>query len=218
MALEQAFGVGPHTISYPRLVPAENAPLATQSRYLVNDEDFLKIVAIIRLMCPYTGSILTAREAFPLRLEALKKGGVSQMDAGTRIGVGGYAEMEKEHLAHKEQFTVKDSQSLDAFIFSLCWHGYLPSFCTAGYREGRTGANFMPLAKQATVKNYCIANGILTFKEYLMDYASPGVRDIGEEVILPVYLKWIKDNVPHLYHRVQDGLIKEETSMRDVHF
>ncbi len=218
MALEQAFGVGPHTISYPRLVSAENAPLTTQSKYLVNDEDFLKIVAIIRLMCPYTGSILTAREAFPLRLDALIKGGVSQMDAGTRIGVGGYAEMEKEHLAHKEQFTVKDSQSLDTFIFSLCSHGFLPSFCTAGYREGRTGANFMPLAKQATVKNYCIANGILTFKEYLMDYASPDVRNIGEETILPAYLKWIKENVPHLYARVQEGLKREEESIRDVHF
>lgn len=218
MSLEKAFGVGPHTISYPRLVYAENAPLATQSKYLVSDKDFLKIVAIIRLMCPYTGSILTAREAYPIRRQATKQGGVSQMDAGTRVGVGGYAEMEKEHLLHKEQFFVKDSQSLDDFIYGLCKDGYLPSFCTAGYREGRTGANFMPLAKQATVKNFCIANGILTFKEYLMDYASEKVRKIGNDVIIPRYLKWVENNVPGIYTQVKENLQKEEKNIRDLHF
>ena len=217
-SLEKEFGVGPHTISYPRLVYAENAPLATRSKYLVSDEDFIKIVAIIRLMCPYTGSILTAREAYPIRRKAIKQGGVSQMDAGTRVGVGGYTEMEKEHLPHKEQFYVKDSQSLDDFIYNLCKDGYLPSFCTAGYREGRTGENFMPLAKHATVKNLCIANGILTFKEYLMDYASEKVKIIGENVTIPMYLKWIKDNIPGIYSQVKDNLKKEENNIRDLHF
>jgi 2-iminoacetate synthase len=217
-SLEKVFGVGPHTISYPRLVYAENAPLATHSKYLVSDEDFMKIVAIIRLMCPYTGSILTAREAYPIRRKAIKRGGVSQMDAGTRVGVGGYAEMEKEHLLHKEQFYVKDSQSLDDFIYNLCKDGYLPSFCTAGYREGRTGENFMPLAKQAIVKNLCIANGILTFKEYLIDYASEKVKTIGENKIIPHYLKWIQDHVPGVYSHVKDNLQKEENNIRDLHF
>jgi len=217
-SLEKEFGVGPHTISYPRLVYAENTPFATYSKYLVSDEDFMKIVAIIRLMCPYTGSILTAREAYPIRRKAIKQGGVSQMDAGTRVGVGGYAEMQKEHLPHKEQFYVKDSQSLDDFIHSLCNDGYLPSFCTAGYREGRTGENFMPLAKQATVKNLCIANGILTFKEYLMDYASEKVREIGENKIIPQYLKWVQDNVPGIYSHLKDNLKKTEDNIRDLHY
>ena len=217
-SLEKYFGVGPHTISYPRLVYAENAPLATHSGYLVSDEDFMKIVAIIRLMCPYTGSILTAREPYSIRRKCIKQGGVSQMDAGTRVGVGGYTEMEKEHLLHKEQFYIQDSQSLDDFIFSLCSDGYLPSFCTAGYREGRTGENFMPLAKNASVKNLCIANGILTFKEYLMDYASEKVKDIGNNKIIPEYLKWIEDNVPGIYSYVTDNLQKEENDIRDLHF
>jgi len=141
------------------------------------------------------------------------------MDAGTRVGVGGYTEMEKEHLPHKEQFTVKDPQSLDDFIYHLCQDGYLPSFCTAGYREGRTGAKFMPLAKHATVKYYCIANGILTFKEYLMDYASDKVKRIGIDIIIPRYMNWIRDNVPCLYAQVKDDMNKMEGSdMRDIHF
>ncbi|MBN2512683.1 MAG: [FeFe] hydrogenase H-cluster radical SAM maturase HydG [Sedimentisphaerales bacterium] len=217
-ALENEFGVGPHTISYPRLVYAENAPLATRSKYLVSDDDFIKIVAIIRLMCPYTGSILTAREAYPIRRRAIKQGGVSQMDAGTRVGVGGYAEMEKEHLPHKEQFYVKDSQSLDDFIYHLCEDGYLPSFCTAGYREGRTGENFMPLAKHATVKNLCIANGILTFKEYVLDYASDKVKKIGENKTIPLFLDWIQTHVPAIYPHVREYLKREENNTRDLHF
>lgn len=217
-SLETHFGVGPHTISYPRLVYAENAPLTTRSKYLVSDEDFYKIVAIIRLMCPYTGSILTAREAPAVRHKAIRLGGVSQMDAGTRIGVGGYAQMNKEHLEHKEQFFVQDSRSLDDFIYQLCQDGYLPSFCTAGYREGRTGENFMPLAKHATVKNFCIANGLLTFKEYLMDYASEQVKQIGNETILPQYLQWIEKQLPGLYPQVLDKLEQEDNKVRDLHF
>jgi 2-iminoacetate synthase len=217
-SLEKEFGVGPHTISYPRMIYAENAPFALHSQYLIDEDLFKRIVAIIRLMYPYTGSILTAREAFPLRLQCMRQGGVSQMDAGTRVGVGGYTEMEKEHLDHREQFHVKDSQSLDDFIFHLCEGGYLPSFCTAGYREGRTGANFMPLAKHATVKNYCIANGVLTFKEYLLDYASEKVRRMGEEVIIPKYLKWIEEHVPGLYPHVLTKLKKEEEQGRDLRF
>ena len=218
MSLEKNFGVGPHTISYPRMVPAENAPLSTSSKYLVSDEDFTKIVAIIRLMCPYTGSILTAREQSNLRDTVIRKGGVSQMDAGTRIGLGGYSQMEKEHLPHKEQFIINDTRSLDAFIYDLCSQGYLPSFCTAGYREGRTGANFMPLAKQATVKNYCIANGILTFKEYLMDYASPEVQKIGETQVIPKYVHWVEQNMPTLAKQMQEKLTLTAAQERDMHF
>jgi len=217
MSLEKEFGVGSHTISYPRLEYAVNTPLTAKSPYLVSDDDFKKLVAIIRLMCPYTGSILTAREKPDLRMELIRKGGVSQMDAGTRIAVGGYAEMAKEHIPDKQQFLIQDTRSLDEFIYDLCQQDYLPSFCTACYREGRTGDNFMPLAKHATVKNFCIGNGVLTFKEYLLDYASPKVKEIGEKKIIPNYLKWLDQHVPLAANRVRELLTKEEMGQRDQH-
>jgi len=169
-------------------------------------------------MCPYTGSILTARERVAVRREVMRAGGVSQMDAGSRIAVGGYMQEEHEHIPDREQFLLEDTRSLDDFIYDLCHDGYLPSFCTAGYREGRTGANFMPLAKHASVKNYCIANGILTFNEYLLDYASPQVRMIGKEVIIPQYLVWVRDHVPTLAQKIEDILNREEQNERDLHF
>ena len=219
MALEQEFGVGPHTISYPRLEPAKNTPLAIQSPWLVSDEDFSKIVAIIRLMCPYTGSILTAREPAELRRQMIRKGGVSQMDAGSRIAVGGYSRMNEEHQPDRQQFLLSDTRTLDDFIYDLCQDGHLPSFCTAGYREGRTGANFMPLAKHATVKNFCIANGILSFEEYLQDYASPRVQQIGRQIVIPQYLRWLEENVPSLAGKVQVNLSRvREERQRDLHF
>lgn len=218
MSLEKEFGIGPHTISYPRMVYAENSPLSVNSQYLVGDDDFKKIVAIIRLMCPYTGSILTARETPALRHEMIVKGGVSQMDAGTRIGIGGYSRMEEEHLEHREQFMVKDSRGLDEFILGLCRAGHLPSFCTAGYRQGRTGAVFMPLAKHATVNKFCIANGLLTFREYLDDYASLEVKKIGELEIIPKYLAWVREHVPDMYETVADKLRRTGNSERDLRF
>ncbi|MFO7534108.1 MAG: [FeFe] hydrogenase H-cluster radical SAM maturase HydG [Kiritimatiellia bacterium] len=218
MALEKAFGVGPHTISYPRLEPAEGTPFAIRSPWIVSDHDFRKIVAIIRLMCPYTGSILTAREKPDLRRQVVRQGGVSQMDAGSRIAVGGYSQMEHAHLPDRQQFLLADTRSLDEFILDLCQEGYLPSFCTAGYREGRTGANFMPLAKHATVKNFCIANGVLTFQEYLLDYASEAVRKIGREHIIPNYLEWIDTQVPALAGKIRANLRHMEAGPdRDLH-
>ncbi len=218
MSLEKEFGIGPHTISYPRLRLALNSPLTEGSKYLVSDEDFKKLVAIIRLMCPYTGSILTAREEPEIRMEMIDKGGVSQMDAGSRIAVGGYSGSKDKDTMDLQQFMLKDNRSLDEFIYSLCKNGHLPSFCTAGYREGRTGANFMPLAKSATVKNFCISNGLLTFKEYLMDHASEKTRKIGEQKILPKFLGWVEKNVPELSSKVKEKLIQEENNERDKHF
>jgi len=219
MALEKVFSVGPHTISYPRLEPAQGTPFARHSPWVVSDADFKKIVAIIRLMCPYTGSILTAREKPELRREVMRTGGVSQMDAGSRIAVGGYAQMNRAHQPDHQQFLLGDTRSLDAFILDLCREGYLPSFCTAGYREGRTGANFMPLAKHATVKNFCIANGVLTFEEYLDDYASWAVRKIGREHIVPQYLDWIDTHVPTLAGKVRAKLEQmDREAARDLHF
>jgi len=218
-ALENEFGVGPHTISYPRLEPAKNTPLTSDSPWLVRDEDFARIVAIIRLMCPYTGSILTAREPAAIRREMIRNGGVSQMDAGSRIAVGGYSQSQEEHQPDRQQFLLSDTRSLDDFICDLCEDDYLPSFCTAGYREGRTGANFMPLAKHATVKNFCIANGILSFEEYLQDYASPRVRQLGRQTVIPRYLQWLEESIPPLAEKVQVNLRRSrEEDQRDLHF
>jgi 2-iminoacetate synthase len=218
MSLEKLYGIGPHTISYPRIEPAVNTPLNSALRYRVSDEDFKKIVAVIRLMCPYTGSILTAREPAALRREIIGKGGVSQMDAGSRIAVGGYSQMEQEHLPDRQQFMLADTRSLDEFIHDLCLESRLPSFCTAGYREGRTGANFMPLAKHATVKNFCIPNGVLTFQEYLTDYASEKTRHAGKEIIAR-YTGWIDTHAPSLSGKVKEHLCRiEQETQRDLHF
>ncbi|MFP4502119.1 MAG: [FeFe] hydrogenase H-cluster radical SAM maturase HydG [Candidatus Hydrogenedentota bacterium] len=219
MALEKTFGVGPHTISYPRLEPAEGTPLASHSPWLVSDADFQKIVAIIRLMCPYTGSILTARERPDVRREVMRTGGVSQMDAGSRIAVGGYSQAAREHQPDAQQFMLGDTRSLDDFIRDLCQEGYLPSFCTAGYREGRTGANFMPLAKHATVNRFCIANGILTFKEYLDDYASEPVRTLGQERIIPRHVQWLDGRTPAMANKVRENMARmDKDASRDLHF
>ena len=132
--------------------------------------------------------------------------------------LGDILKWKKNICSIKEQFFINDTRSLDEFIFDLCKQGYLPSFCTAGYREGRTGANFMPLAKHATVKNFCISNGILTFKEYLMDYASPDVKKIGNNDIIPKYLNWVEERKPELAKQVNEKLILTSEKERDMHF
>jgi len=150
--MEKHFGVGPHTVSFPRLEPAINTPFTTSSPYLVSDEDFKKAVAIIRLMVPYTGMILTARETPEVRKDVINLG-CSQIDAGTKIGVGSYSEHKDEQALAKQQFTIFDTRSLDEVIRELLEHGFLPSFCTSCYRLGRTGNNFMNFAKEGEIKH-----------------------------------------------------------------
>ena len=215
--LEDKFGIGPHTISFPRLEPAGNTPFVENPGHRVDDGAFKKLVTVLRLAVPYTGMILTARENAQLRREVLPLG-CTQTDASTKIDIGGYAErLDQNQPDERQQFILGDTRSLDEFVYDLCREGYLPSFCTAGYREGRTGANFMPLAKHATVNRFCIANGILTFKEYLLDYASPRTKAVGAQVI-DTYLTWIDTNVPHLAKEVRHNLEHEEQNQRDLHF
>lgn len=216
MDLEREFGVGPHTISFPRLEPALNTPLTTSSPYLVGDEDFKKIVAILRCAVPYTGLILTCRERPELRREVIRLG-VSQTDAGSRIAVGGYAEMEREHIPDRQQFQLGDTRPLDEFIYELCQDGYIPSFCTSCYRAARTGCHFMSFAKKGLVKNFCIPNAVLTFKEYLLDYASPQTRTLGEEVIR-CYLEWFDQRMPKRAAQLRKLLQRVEAGERDVKF
>ncbi len=179
--LEKHFGgVGPHTISFPRLEPAVNTPFIEKTSYKVNDDIFKKLVTVIRLAVPYTGMILTARENAAVRREVIQVG-CTQIDAGSNIAIGGYSKGDPVH--NRQQFILGDNRSLDETIRDLADIGYITSFCTAGYRCGRTGNYFMDIAKQGKVHNLCMPNAILTFKEYLKDYASAETREIGERLI-----------------------------------
>jgi len=183
--LDRTYGVGPHTISVPRLEPALNAPWACHPPAPMSDDDFRKLIAIIRLAVPYTGMILSTRETPELRRECLRLG-ISQISAGSRVSPGGYsadAEREVEAEADESQFAVGDLRTLDEVMHDLCDLGYLPSFCTACYRSGRTGRDFMSLAKPGEIHTFCLPNGLLTFKEYLLDYASPETRVAGEQIL-----------------------------------
>ncbi|BFL48027.1 [FeFe] hydrogenase H-cluster radical SAM maturase HydG [Lactonifactor longoviformis] len=176
--LEAAMGVGPHTISVPRICPADDIDTADFSN-AIDDETFMKIVAVIRIAVPYTGMIVSTRESQRVREKVLELG-ISQISGGSRTSVGGYVEPEEENSA---QFDVSDTRSLDEVVRWLCQLGNIPSFCTACYREGRTGDRFMTLLKSGQIANCCQPNAIMTFKEYLMDYASPETREIGEKQI-----------------------------------
>lgn len=211
--LEEEFGVGPHTISFPRLEPALNCDVANNPPYPVSDWDFKRLVAILRLAVPYTGLILTTRETPEMR-RAVFDLGTSQISAGSRTHPGGYSEA-REHAPEVEQFTLGDTRPLDEVICDMATQGYVPSFCTACYRLGRTGGDFMELAKPGLIQKFCLPNALLTYKEYLEDYASGNSKAIG--------IKTIEDqlkNVP------QNGRQKEtvarlkriETGERDLLF
>jgi 2-iminoacetate synthase len=178
--LQQRYGVGPHTISFPRLRPACGVdPTGLGS---VNDSDFKRVIATLRLAVPYTGLILTSRENAEVRRDVMRFG-ISQIDAGSRIEIGGYTEDEGTQLADREQFELGDTRPLDAVMRELLQDGYLPSFCTACYRLGRTGEHFMEFAIPGFIKRYCTPNALTTLTEYLVDYASPETRVAGEKLI-----------------------------------
>jgi len=182
--LEAVAGVGPHTISFPRLLPAEGVDYDSFP-YLVNDRDFKKVVATIRMAVPYTGLILSTRESPEFRKELLEIG-VSQMSAGSCVGVGGYAKKETQNsdeLEEKPQFNLSDHRKPIDVIKDLVRDGYVPSYCTACYREGRTGDRFMSLAKTGEIKNCCHPNALLTFEEYLRDYADNELMEMGQRMI-----------------------------------
>ena len=177
--LERSYGVGPHTISMPRLEPASGSDIVEEPPMPVDDVDFRKLVAILRLAVPYTGMIMSTRETPNLRRETFALG-VSQISAGSRTNPGGYAEDEKFDTA---QFQLGDHRSLDEVIHDVAELGYIPSFCTACYRLGRTGMDFMDLAKPGEIKHHCDPNALSTFEEYLLDYGSAQTRRVGEKLI-----------------------------------
>jgi len=210
--LEERFGVGPHTISFPRVKPALNTPYSLKPDHPVSDEDFKKVVAVIRLSVPYTGMILTAREPARLRDEAIKLG-VSQIDAGSHIGIGSYSSRDEDEFK-KSQFALEDPRPLDLVMRSLLKEGFVPSFCTACYRAGRTGEHFMEVAIPGFVKNFCTPNALFTLQEYLCDYASEETRKIGEEVIG----KELQKLPLRIREKVKEGLERIKRGERDVRF
>ena len=178
--LEERYGVGPHTISFPRLTEATG--IVRHEDYRVKDDELKRIIAILRLAVPYTGLILTARESAKMRRECMDLG-VSQIDAGTQIELQGYTKKEKEQDLAREQFTIGDSRSLLEVMQDLMENGFVPSFCTACYRLGRTGEHFMEFSKPGFIHNFCSPNAYLTLAEYLEDYAEEETRETGYKLI-----------------------------------
>ena len=210
---EACYKVGPHTISFPRIQDASSASI--DPRYMVSHEEFIRLVAILRLAVPYTGMILTARENAMVRREVMKFG-VSQIDGGTKLELGSYSEsINQEQDLNKEQFKINDARSLNEIIDELLDDEYLPSFCTACYRKGRTGEHFMEFSVPGFIKRFCTPNAILTLAEYIEDYASPETAQKGWKVI-EQNLGEIGDerNVTEIRRRIK--LIKK--GERDLYF
>ncbi|MGE0079102.1 MAG: [FeFe] hydrogenase H-cluster radical SAM maturase HydG [Bacteroidales bacterium] len=179
--LEACYNVGPHTISFPRIKSA--AGLDITDKYFVSDDNFVKLVAILRLAVPYTGMILTAREPVHIRRQVIQFG-VSQIDGGTKLELGAYSGTRNEQQdLNKEQFQINDNRSLGEIIEELVENDYIPSFCTACYRLGRTGEHFMEFSVPGFIKRYCTPNALLTLTEYLVDYATPEMQKKGYGLI-----------------------------------
>lgn len=209
--LEAVHGVGPHTISVPRVKRADDID-PDEFDNGIDDETFAKICALIRIAVPYTGMIISTRESQAVREKVISLG-VSQISGASRTSVGGYTEEERPH--DTEQFDVSDNRTLDEVVLWLMKMGYIPSFCTACYREGRTGDRFMSLCKSKQIQNCCHPNALMTLKEYLMDYASEETRKVGEELI-----KCELENIPKekVKEICKDNLEKIEKGIRDFRF
>lgn len=210
---EACYNVGPHTISFPRIQNASS--LDIDEKYMVNDDDFVKLIAILRLAVPYTGMILTARESAQIRSQIMQFG-VSQIDGGTKLELGSYSHREEEmQNLDKEQFQINDNRSLNEIIDELLEKGFLPSFCTSCYRMGRTGEHFMEFSVPGFIKRYCTPNAILTLAEYLMDYAPEKTAKLGWEVI-DNNLADLNDEV--LVGKIRERIKKIKQGQRDLYF
>ena len=210
--LEDVYGVGPHTVSVPRICNADDIEADSFSNG-INDDLFAKLVACLRISIPYTGMIVSTRESQACREKVLRLG-VSQISGGSRTSVGGYVVPELEENS-SAQFDVSDKRSLDEIVKWLMEMGHIPSFCTACYREGRTGDRFMSLLKSGQIINCCHPNALITLKEYLMDYASEGTRKIGDKLIQDEI-----DNIPNdkVKALVRENLVNIESGKRDFRF
>ena len=218
--LERQFGIGPHTISFPRMTPALGSWLSDHSEYEVSDDNFKKVVAVLRLSVPTAGLIVTAREKAGIKKEVLQLG-CTQTDASTRIGIGAYSDQQKEFNQDKEQFTIGDPRDLDEVIREVGKLGYISSFCTAGYRCGRTGETIMGMLSHCEESKFCKLNAVLTYREYLNDYATPATKEIGE-VLIKKELAEIEEgdyfrNKPHLLSRFRQDYSEILDGKRDLY-
>lgn len=204
--LEARFGVGPHTISVPRIRRADDIDPSTFNNG-IDDDTFAKIVACIRIAVPYTGMIVSTRESQACREKVLQLG-ISQISGGSRTSVGGYAEKEAPE-ENSSQFDVSDNRSLDEVVNWLMKLGFVPSFCTACYREGRTGDRFMSLCKSGQISNCCLPNALMTLKEYLCDYASDDTKQVGykliHEQLAQIKSDKVRDIVTKQLHLIAEG-------------
>lgn len=209
---EACYNVGPHTISFPRIKDASEYEIV--DKYNVPDEDFTRLVAILRLAVPYTGMILTAREPVHIRQEIMSFG-VSQIDGGTKIEMGSYSQKQNPQDLNKEQFKINDDRSLGEVIDELLDKDYIPSFCTACYRTGRTGEHFMEFSVPGFIKKYCTPNAMLTLAEYLEDYATEPVKIKGQKVIEKNLAEMEDDKIKS---NLIDRLEKVKKGERDLYF
>lgn len=209
--LEAVHGVGPHTISVPRIKRADDIDPSTFDNG-IDDDTFAKICALIRIAVPYTGMIISSRETQAVREKVIRLG-VSQISGGSRTSVGGY--QEEERPTDTEQFDVSDQRTLDEVVCWLMEMGYIPSFCTACYREGRTGDRFMSLCKSGQIQNCCHPNALMTLKEYLIDYASEETKKIGEALIQAELKNIPRERVREI---CKDHLEKIQEGIRDFRF
>jgi 2-iminoacetate synthase len=216
--LEKAFGIGPHTISFPRLEPAENTPFVGESKFIVNDSDFRKAITVIRLSVPYCGMILTARENAALR-KSLIPIGITQTDASSNIGLGAYnrAKGAEFQESARQQFILGDTRSLDDVVREFAEMGCITSFCTAGYRCGRTGECIMDSLRSGAEGKLCKLNAVITFREWLDDFATPETKSIGEKVIAQE-IKEVGEKVPKVYDTFMEYYNRTAAGERDLYF
>ncbi|MDL2207545.1 [FeFe] hydrogenase H-cluster radical SAM maturase HydG [Desulfovibrio sp. OttesenSCG-928-M16] len=210
-ALEKAYGAGPHTISFPRIEPAQNSELSKNPPNVISDPVFKRIIAVVRLALPYTGMIITTREQAALKRELLKLG-ISQLSAASRTSPGGYEKAEA-NSPEAQQFWVGDERSLDQVIRDLTADGYIPSFCTSCYRKGRTGDHFMGFARSAFIHSFCDPNALMTYYEYLLDFAQAADREAG--------ITFVRERVQAMNDeegraRLQERLDRIDAGERDI--
>ncbi|MDX9701635.1 MAG: [FeFe] hydrogenase H-cluster radical SAM maturase HydG [Candidatus Auribacterota bacterium] len=202
--LEKYFGMGPHTISVPRLEPADESAVASNPPSPVSDRDFKKLIAVLRISVPYTGLILSTRENPKMRGEALSLG-ISQISAGSRTNPGGYRVDSKDEKGTADQFSLGDTRPLDEVVYDVVKLGYIPSFCTSCYRSGRTGLDFMELAKPGEIRKFCHPNALLTFTEYLVDYASEQTKKAGLQLVKEKMAQIDSERIHKKFQQIIDG-------------
>jgi len=216
LEMERFCGIGPHTLSFPRLEPAVNTPFIGANTWAVGDDDFEKIVVLARLAVPYTGLIITARESPAMRRRLLPLG-VTQMDASSNVGVGAYADGQEKQKTERQQFELGDPRTLDEVIREWAAAGCITSFCTAGYRCGRTGKCIMDLLRTGEEGKFCKLNAILTFKEWLDDFASPETQAVGG-ALLEKELAAVRETQPRAWPALEERYRRIEAGERDLYF